>query len=105
MLKLMDKKKQKKWAKKIPLPGPVSISSLRFNTVLQIRRGSYMSAHVFIEIIMYVVGNFILFFCNDKFNKTGREHSGRVLDSRNRGRGPSLTDVTALWSLSKTHLS
>ena len=31
--------------------------------------------------------------------------SGRVLDSRPRGRGSSLTSVTALWSLSKTHLS
>ena len=29
--------------------------------------------------------------------------SGRVLDSRPRGRGSSLTSVTALWSLSKTH--
>ena len=33
------------------------------------------------------------------------EHSGRVLDLRPRGRGSSLTGVTALWSLSKTHLS
>ena len=31
--------------------------------------------------------------------------SGRVLDSRPRGRGLSLTGVTAFWSLSKTHLS
>ena len=31
--------------------------------------------------------------------------SGRVLDLRPRGRGFSLTGVTALWSLGKTHLS
>ena len=31
--------------------------------------------------------------------------SGRVLDSRPRAAGSSLTGVTALWSLSKTHLS
>ena len=31
--------------------------------------------------------------------------SGRVLDSRLRAAGSSLTGVTALWSLSKTHLS
>ena len=31
--------------------------------------------------------------------------SGRVLDSRPKGRGSSLTGVTGLWSLSKTHLS
>ena len=31
--------------------------------------------------------------------------SGRVLDLRPRGAGSSLTGVTALWSLSKTHLS
>ena len=31
--------------------------------------------------------------------------SGRVLDSRPKGSGSSLTGVTALWSLSKTHLS
>ena len=31
--------------------------------------------------------------------------NGRVLDSRLRGRGLSLTCVTALWSLSKTHLA
>ena len=31
--------------------------------------------------------------------------SGRVLDLRPKGRGSSLTGVTALWSLRKTHLS
>ena len=31
--------------------------------------------------------------------------SGRVLDSRPRVAGSSLTGVTAFWSLSKTHLS
>ena len=30
--------------------------------------------------------------------------SGRVLDSRPRAAGSSLTGVTALWSLSKTHV-
>ena len=31
--------------------------------------------------------------------------SGRVLDSRPKGRGSSLTGVTVFWSLRKTHLS
>ena len=31
--------------------------------------------------------------------------SGRVLDSRPKAVGSSLIGVTALWSLSKTHLS
>ena len=31
--------------------------------------------------------------------------SGRVLDSRPKGRGFESHGVTALWSLSKTHLS
>ena len=37
-----------------------------------------------------------------------REHSGSVVECLTRDRmatGSSLTDVTALWSLSKTHLS
>ena len=39
--------------------------------------------------------------------RSGSVDSGRVLDSRQRGEaaGSSLTGVTALWSLSKTHLS
>ena len=31
--------------------------------------------------------------------------NGRALDSRPKAAGLSLTGVTALWSLSKTHLS
>ena len=37
-----------------------------------------------------------------------RERSGSVIECLTRDRGPtglSLTDVTAFWSLSKTHLS
>ena len=40
--------------------------------------------------------------------KTDREHSGSVVECLTRDReaaGSSLTGVTALWSLSKTHLS
>ena len=37
--------------------------------------------------------------------KYGRECSGRVLDSRPKAAGSSLTGITVLWSLSKTHLS
>ena len=42
----------------------------------------------------------------EKLNKTECKLqwlSGRVLDSRQRAVGLSLTGVTALWSLSKTH--
>ena len=41
-------------------------------------------------------------------NKTPRERSGSVVECLTRDRraaGSSLTGVTALWSLSKTHLS
>ena len=41
-------------------------------------------------------------------SKVGRERSGSVVECLTRDRGAagsSLTGVTALWSLSKTHLS
>ena len=42
----------------------------------------------------------------DHFYHVGAQWlSGRVLDSRPRAAGSSLHGVTALWSLSKTHLS
>ena len=43
-----------------------------------------------------------------KYTNCHREHSGSVVECLTRDRGAagsSLTDVTALWSLSKTHLS
>ena len=39
------------------------------------------------------------------YNPGAQWLSGRVLDSRPKGQRLSLTGVTALWSLSKTHLS
>ena len=45
----------------------------------------------------------ILFSC--KMSMGAQWLSGRVLDLRLKGRGLSLTDLTALWSLGKTHLS
>ena len=45
--------------------------------------------------------------CQSQHKKT-RERSGSVVEGLTRGRGVtclSLTSVTALWSLSKTHLS
>ena len=46
------------------------------------------------------------YFWFDTINVGAQWLSGRVLDSRPKGRGfLSLTGVTALWSLSMTHLS
>ena len=60
----------------------------------------------------YVVVVFDFNDANEYGNTTGQPMtqgaqwlSGRVLDSRPRGTGSSLTGFTALWSLSKTHLS
>ena len=52
--------------------------------------------------------NIFLFYLLDKVVTIYRERSGSVVECLTRDReaaGSSLTDVTALWSLSKTHLS
>ena len=56
-------------------------------------------------VFMHQFENQQLKLCN---KKAGWERSGSVVEclTRDRGaRGSSLTGVTALWSLSKTHLS
>ena len=49
-----------------------------------------------------------MFYCTLANNEGPREPSGSVVECLTRDRGAtgsSLTGVTALWSLSKTHLS
>ena len=61
-----------------------------------------------------MIGSNIRLFVNDTIvyltvsNQADRERSGSVVECLTRDRraaGSSLTGVTALWSLSKTHLS
>ena len=60
-------------------------------------------SHTFVEIDDEIISTVILLPSAETFKKG--ELSGRVFDSRPRGRGSSLTGVTVLWSFSKTHLS
>ena len=75
-----------------------------------------MSAHVLLNLLnelrkrdkMRGLPSILSLFRNE-FNKfNNRERSGSVVECLTRDRraaGSSLTGVTALWSLSKTHLS
>ena len=67
--------------------------------LLRVRNKNYFS---YFSTKTYVVGT-----QKNRLNKTG-ERSGSVVECLTRDRraaGSSLTGVTALWSLSKTHLS
>ena len=56
--------------------------------------------------VIYRSMNFVSPNLTFKTNVLGAQWlNGRVLDSRRGAAGSSLTDVTVLWSLSKTHLS
>ena len=69
--------------------------------------GVYVSQLIrFARASSHVASSTLAINCKLKnFSNGAQWLSGRVLDSDRRAAGSSLTGVTALWSLSKTHLS
>ena len=90
-----------------PVGGPIAARDCSTNTLCMLAaKCSDESAHLHMLALAFIVRNEI----STKISAHAgtRERSGSVVECLTRDRraaGSSLTGVTALWSLSKTHLS